>query len=250
MGTSGIGKTIVTKQFILNGLLNGESCIYITTDESPLEVINSLERYQSDINEYIEKGLLDIVDCYSWKIGEEKATKTELTTISVRLEEVREKNVKHRIVLDSITGLASNKDSDQILKFIQIIMARIKWSNSKAIFTLASQAHSENFTSVLRLNVDGVIEMKAEENETGLTRLMRIFAMKGTMHKTSWIPYEITDKGIKILTENQERCILCSKPISWSPHIELINGKEYRFDKPECADTYRKLKEIYGDFFE
>ena len=45
IGPSGIGKTIFCKQFIYNGLAKGESCIYLTTDESPLAIENSMENF-------------------------------------------------------------------------------------------------------------------------------------------------------------------------------------------------------------
>jgi len=45
-------------------------------------------------------------------------------------------------------------------------------------------------------------------------------------------------------------CQTCSKPISGEGYIEELNGKRYNFDSPECARTYRKLKSVYGEYFE
>jgi hypothetical protein len=46
------------------------------------------------------------------------------------------------------------------------------------------------------------------------------------------------------------RCTLCSTPIRIEPIIEVIEGKEYIFDTPECVQTYKRLKQIYGERFE
>jgi len=46
------------------------------------------------------------------------------------------------------------------------------------------------------------------------------------------------------------RCTLCSSPIRSEPIIAKINGKEYVFDSQECVQTYKRLKQIYGERFE
>jgi hypothetical protein len=46
------------------------------------------------------------------------------------------------------------------------------------------------------------------------------------------------------------RCLMCSKLIDGEPHIEVLNGKTCNFDSKECAKTYRKLKNLYGEYFE
>jgi predicted transcriptional regulator len=45
------------------------------------------------------------------------------------------------------------------------------------------------------------------------------------------------------------RCALCSSPILSEPIFEKINGKEHIFDTQECVQTYKRLKQIYGDLF-
>jgi KaiC/GvpD/RAD55 family RecA-like ATPase len=41
--------------------------------------------------------------------------------------------------------------------------------------------------------VDGVIEMKIEEEQSGLVRYLRVLKMKGCRHTTSWVPIEVDD---------------------------------------------------------
>ncbi|AFU60478.1 hypothetical protein Ngar_c35650 [Candidatus Nitrososphaera gargensis Ga9.2] len=47
----------------------------------------------------------------------------------------------------------------------------------------------------------------------------------------------------------RDTCILCGKPIVARPIVEKINGREYSFDKQECALTLKKLKSVYGSDF-
>ena len=45
------------------------------------------------------------------------------------------------------------------------------------------------------------------------------------------------------------RCTLCSSPIRNEPIIAEIDGQEHIFDSEECVQTYRRLKQIYGERF-
>ncbi len=258
LGPSGIGKTIFCKQFLYNGLIIGEPCIYVATDESFEEVGKSMKSIGFDIQPYRDKGMFRIVDCYSWKLGSESSSEyvvnnpADLATVSIAIEKARHGLKKIRFVLDSITGLTSicNHNVTVFSKFLQIVVARIRLMDSNAIFTAAPEAHDPQLVSCLRLTFDGTLEMKEDESGKEIKRLLRIFSLKGAKHKTHWTPFEITGTGIIVKSEIEQRCVMCSKLIEWEPRVETIDGKKYSFDSLECASTYKKLKRLYGEYFE
>jgi len=219
IGPSGIGKTIFCKQFIYNGLLNGES--------------------------------------YSWKLGAKSTSEftvqnpTDLVSISKKIEEAWKDLGKIRLVLDSITGLISLSNHHQIYftKFLQAIVAKLRRMDGNAIFTVAPEAHDQQFMSFLRLAFDGTIEMKTDETGRDLKRLLRVFSLRGAKHKTNWTPFEITNKGIILKYEKALRCDMCSRQIEWEPIFEIIEGKECKFDTHDCAKTYKKFKSLYDGYF-
>ena len=55
-----------------------------------------------------------------------------------------------------------------------------------------------------------------------------------------WDPAEITNA----------QCALCHTPIQNDHISEVIQGKELIFDTQDCVQTYRQLKQIYGDNFQ
>jgi KaiC/GvpD/RAD55 family RecA-like ATPase len=258
LGPSGIGKTIFCKQFIYNGLVIGEPCIYVATDESPEEISESMKSYGFDIEQYRDNDMFRIIDCYSWKLGGRSSSKysvdnpADLSMISMGVDRAMRGLEKTRLVLDSITGLTSicNHNVTVFSKFLQIIVARIRLRNGNAIFTAAPDAHEKQFISFLRLTFDGTLEMKDDESGKEIQRLLRIFSFKGAKHKTNWTPFEITDKGIIVKSDVELRCVMCSKLIDWKPYIEEVGVKKLSFDSEECAKTYKKLKSLYGEDFE
>jgi flagellar protein FlaH len=258
LGPSGIGKTIFCKQFLYNGLIIGEPSIYVATDESPEEIGKSMKSFGFDIEPYLDSGMFRIVDCYSWKLGGESASEyavnnpADLAVVSIAIEKARQGLDRIRFLLDSVTGLTSicSHNVTVFSKFLQIVVARIRLMNGNAIFTATPEAHDQQFMGFLRLTFDGTLEMKEDESGKEIKRLLRIFSLKGAKHKTYWTPFEITDRGIIVKSEIELRCVMCSKLIEWEPHVEVIGGKKYSFDSLECANTYKKLKSLYGEYFE
>jgi len=262
LGPSGIGKTIFCKQFLYNGLIIGQPCIYVATDESPEEIRESMKSLGFNIESYKEAGMFRIIDCYSWKLGRKSSSEytvnnpADLATLSMTIDKAMRGLKKIRLVLDSITGLTSicNHNVTIFSKFLQIVVARIRLMNSYAIFTAAPEAHDQQFLSFLRLTFGGILEMKADESSKEIKRLLRIFSLRGVSHKTHWTPFEITNRGIAIKNaiknEGSIRCVMCSKLIECEPQVEIVEGKKFSFDSAECARTYRKLKSLYGEDFE
>ena len=91
--------------------------------------------------------------------------------------------------------------------------------------------------------------MKTDESGKDIKRLLRVFSLRGAKHKTNWIPFEITTKGIYLQHEKALRCDMCSRQIEWEPIEEIVEGKKYRFDSQECAKTYKKFKSLYNGYF-
>ena len=258
LGPSGVGKSVFCKQFVYNGLARQESCIYVSTDESPSEIEASMKQFGFDIASYKKNGLFRIIDCYSWKLGGYSSSEfvisnpADLTDLSSTIEKSCKNLCKTNFVLDSITGLTSvgSHHLTYFSKFLQTIVAKMRITQSNAIFTVDPEAHNHQFMTFLRIAFDGTLEMKIDETDKDIKRLLRVFSLKGAKHKTNWTPFEITNKGIVMKSLHELRCTMCSGVIPWDPIVEKIEGKEFNFDTESCATTYKKLKKLYGADFE
>src|SRR5512135_3680020 len=63
-GAAGTGKTIFCSQFLMEGLKRGESCMFITLEEKPEDIIADVKRFGWDFKKYIsdKKLFLDFQD--------------------------------------------------------------------------------------------------------------------------------------------------------------------------------------------
>ncbi len=258
MGPSGVGKTIFCKQFLYYGLIRSESCVYLATSESPDEVEKSMKAFGFDMAPYKESGLFRIIDCHSWKTGGTSPSKWvvtnpgDLAAVSINTENALRGLKGVRLVVDSITGFTStcSFNPTYLSKFLQIIVAKIRTLNGNAIFVVTPEAHDQQFLSYLRQIFDGTLEMKEDESGKEIKRLLRVFSLKGASHKTQWMPFDITNRGIVVRNDVEIRCLMCSRLIEGEPYSEIIRGNKYSFDSPSCAATYKKLKALYGESFE
>jgi KaiC/GvpD/RAD55 family RecA-like ATPase len=69
------------------------------------------------------------------------------------------------------------------------------------MYNIQSNVHSEEFYNAVSYMVDGIFDMRIEEDEE-LHRFFRIRSLKNTNHETKWIPFKIqNDRKMSIKLE-------------------------------------------------
>jgi len=99
------------------------------------------------------------------------------------------------LVLDSLDTLIQKRGLNSSLEFIRTLRAKTKIAKFDSIVTLNRQAFPTAILAAIQESVDGVLEMKVQEEPTGLNRYLRIPKMLWTSHHTSWMPYDLDFKG-------------------------------------------------------
>lgn len=246
IGPPGVGKSVFCMQFLYQGLLAGETAILVTTRESAMDACGSMRMLGFDIEPYIKRGMFRIIDCYSWRIGNKPSSEyfvknpADLSEISITIEGARNDFKNIRFGMDSITDLVLYSNEDRFAKFLQLVSSRIKMADGMGIYAVTAGAHGERFMTLLRSMLDGVIEMAYDESSGKLQRLLRVFSLRKTRHDASWVPFQLTERGILIVDEGVFRCALCQRPIVGEPYIEIIYGKKFYFHSKNCAKIFKE----------
>ena len=191
-GETGTGKTIFCAQFLWHGLQKGETCLYITLEEDPEDIMEDVEQFGWNFRKYEERGLFKI-------IYHDPAQISNLGTTII--DEIKRLKAS-RLVIDSTSVIGMNIENPaQIRKMLINIVNTIKRSECVAIITSEITEGSKSLSrfGVEEFVVDSVIVLNYLEYAAGgLDRSLIIRKMRRTKHGKDIYPIDITSKGIAV----------------------------------------------------
>lgn len=201
-GNTGTGKTTFGMHFLVEGMENGENCIFVNLEEPLQQVKKSAKAYGWDFDKYEEEGLLNFVTPNLIDTYPDKFLYQVLRTV--------DENDTDRIVLDSVSSLPSSGLSED--KMRQILLQLNSALKARGVTGLMTHLQSGLFTqksgkllgatqaSDLRLSslCDGIILLRYVEKENKIGKAMNILKMRGSKHDKHVRELEISKEGIRI----------------------------------------------------
>jgi KaiC domain protein len=204
-GGPGTGKTILSQQFLWNGLQQGEAGIYVALEEHPVQIRQNMLQFGWNVKPFEEKGMFALVDAFTAGIGRakeyEKYVVADLNDlrelIDVLSQAVKDINAK-RVTVDSVTSLYINKPAlaRGIILQLKRVLAGL---GCTTLFVSQISVGERGFGGPgVEHGVDGIIRLDLDEINGELKRSLIVWKMRGTSHSMRRHPFEITDKGIVV----------------------------------------------------
>jgi len=201
MGDPGTAKRELCLEFVAKSLRKERRVVYLALEESPQEIRASLGVIGVDVARLERSRDFVVIDCYSPQIGlaskeEFSADPNNLSELSIVVSKALPpgKRVQGLFVLDSLDTLIRKRGLTSSLELIRTLRAKTRMAKFDSIVTLNRQAFPTAILAAAQEAVDGVFEMKVQEEPTGLTRYLRVPKMRGASHHTAWIAYELDFK--------------------------------------------------------
>ena len=205
-GGPGTGKTIFSQQFIWNGVVSGESGIYVSLEEHPVQIRKNMEQFGWDVSNYEREGKFIIIDAFTGGVGGsseyEKYVVRDINDtrdlMDMLRRAVKESNAK-RVVVDSITSLYLSKPiaARMIVFQLKKVLAGL---GCTSLFISQVSVTERGFGGPgVEHGVDGIIRLDLDEIEGELQRTLVIWKMRGTAHSMKRHPFVIRDDGIHVL---------------------------------------------------
>lgn len=276
-GPSGVGKTMYCRQFLLDGLLKGEKCMFISTDLSRmqfdalfsnienknildrLEFINPCDDMSLPINDeraVSGKGLANaILSALKRSLEIRSTSETQKASSDQKREHedvVAGTDKPIRLVIDSMTHTLLLIGEKTLIEFVMDLTRILKGLNVTAIFTLTTSSVDQRMVSNLSSIVDGIIEMRLKEDSNDAAiRSIRVRHLKGVYYDPKWTSFKISSSGTIIFSDAQRSslgspseitCALCAKPVIGTPLVK----SDLIFDSKECMEIYYRLENAYG----
>jgi KaiC/GvpD/RAD55 family RecA-like ATPase len=196
-GGPGTGKTTLTMHFLMDGVKNGEKCLYITLEEPASSLKEDMKNFGFEL-EHPNIRLVDATpvggkrNIFADVLYEEFAVSFEKLTRSIT-GELKAENYS-RIVVDPLTMLRLTiKDELKYRRTFMAFLKEISKYNATVLFT--SELSESDIEEYL---VSGVIELRVIEGRGKPVRGIKITKFRGSAFDEEARPYKITDKGIVV----------------------------------------------------
>ncbi|MFN7990668.1 MAG: ATPase domain-containing protein [Candidatus Micrarchaeia archaeon] len=215
-GPPGSGKSILSMQFIYEGIKHGENGVFFTLDSEREYLINQMKSSGIDVQALIDQGKMDVVEL-------------DPHDIYVSLDEI-ERHVKRlgakRLVLDSLSilfvycGSYRNLPEDMIAflektdyqppismansvkkQMLYSIMRRIRGFGCTSILISELSKNSKWYSrdTISEFACDGIILLDYHIlGAAGVTRTLSLVKMRRSDYSEGVHEFRITDKGISI----------------------------------------------------
>jgi len=185
VGQPGTGKTIACLHFAWSGILCGEKCIYVTTEESRESIIRQAEQFEMDFSEAITEGRILIIDALmreredEWSLRE--VTVEEMIDKVIAAKKYLGKGVK-RLIIDSMSAFwlrAPVKAREQSY-FVKRVLS--KWHFTIYATSQYAITTKSAFGWGIEHVADGIIHFRRRVIGGRLVRYIIIEKMRQTPH--------------------------------------------------------------------
>lgn len=193
-GGPGSGKSILAVQFILAGIKDGETGIYVTFEEKKKKFYSDMLSLGFDLEKHEKSGAFVFLEYTPEQV------KTILTEGGGVIESVIEKKKIKRLVIDSMTAFTLLYEDELTKKEAALALFELidKW-DCTAVLTSEDKTTHDNFISAaLEFEVDGVILLYHIKQKGIRKRALEILKMRGTKTPEKTIEMEITEKGLVV----------------------------------------------------
>ncbi len=192
-GPTGSGKSILSIQFLKNGLENGENCLLASFEESKEQILRNANTFGWDLQKYIDNGQLVIRSVFP----RAQYLQEHLAGI---VEIVEEEGID-RCVVDSFSSLHNVFPSSAFSDFARKLNAGLKQRGVTTFYTSAVESliGVEQLTHAqLSTTVDNIFMLRFAEMEGELHHVFNVVKMRGSTHSKGLRLFNITDDGVVI----------------------------------------------------
>jgi len=209
-GVPGVGKSVFIYNIVASLLKEGEKVVYTLFDEDPLNLASQLKLFNVNVDQFLEKETLILIDVFGASIPElESGLKIAATLTSIDPMEcfrtihrvIKEKGIKNQglLVIDSLNEVILRYQPGIILDFIRNIRRLVKAYGLVCIATLHTGIPGlEQIYATIEYVSDCYVEFSFDPQleELGIPlRRFRVKKLKGASHSLQWIPYTILRGG-------------------------------------------------------
>ncbi len=196
-GTCGTGKTTLAFEYLVRGVMAGESGLLITTVESPDKMLSNIPRFNFFSESMLVKGKLSIINLQeimdsaglSGSDMDEAAVKKLVASIAKLVSQHKAR----RLVIDTIDTILTEIKDEALSSMLIVDLSNVLYKSECTAILVSSADKGDRIEGRV---ADGIIMMGNLDRRWDLLRTIQIIKMKGTSHSRSKYVVDLTDAGI------------------------------------------------------
>jgi circadian clock protein KaiC len=192
-GPTGSGKTTMGIQFVLEGLLRGERCLFVNFQENPTQLGHQLEQMG---------GKRDADACRRLELQYYSAVELSIDRIVVSMFQALRRNPIQRVVIDALGDLATAAgDPTRMHGYLYALVQHFAVMGVSSMFTLETDppklALDESHGRMSHMT-DNIVFLDIRPREGVLGRTLRIAKARGIAHDLQAREMRIDGSGLRI----------------------------------------------------
>jgi circadian clock protein KaiC len=194
-GTTGVGKTVLSLQFLAEGAAKGEPGVYLSFSEEPEPLIARMERIGVRLRPFVERGLL--------RIEYRAPLNLEADELLAHLLECVASTGATRCVLDAVDELErAVPEAPRLTAMLTALSVKLRGEGVamlalKKIGELTSAGIDFADTAISTI-VENLIVIRKVELRGQMRRLLAVLTMRDTAFETAVHEFEVSDSGIRV----------------------------------------------------
>lgn len=207
VGPSGTGKTGVALHFVVQGLAEGERCLFVSFQESESQLVEKASSFGWDLATPLESGLLTLHHVLGEELDLDKvasAMRAELAAGDVR-----------RVAVDSLGELVfAARELERLPAFARALAGFIRAGGASALITSDTPTTSTVVDPLAGLSFlfHNIVLLRYIEIASETRRSLSIFKMRGSNHAKGVWQCEVGENGLSVL----EQLTAVSGALGWS----------------------------------
>ncbi|MCD6261123.1 MAG: KaiC domain-containing protein [Thaumarchaeota archaeon] len=183
-GEPGCGKTIFSIHFIYQGVLDGDKCIYVTTEESRESIIRQAAQFNMDFEKAVEEKRLIVIDALMGREDRWSLQSLDMEALVDKIIEAKKElgYGRARVAIDSLSAFWLDKPAmaRRYSYFIKKVLS--KWNFTIVAVSQYAITTAESFGWGVEHIADGIIRFRRILRGGELRRFIVIEKMRQTNH--------------------------------------------------------------------
>lgn len=188
MGPAGSGKTALALHWTRAGLRAGESCLYVTLEETVEELIGKATAFGLDLEHALESGHLRVVPFASGGV--------EIDEVGGVLRRHVADLRPERVVVDALGDvLPAAIAADRNPSYLWALATTMRQHGAAVLFTWEAGTLGSGHSHAVSYLFHDVLVLRYMERNAELRRVLTVLKMRRSAHHKNLLQYDITDRG-------------------------------------------------------